>query len=130
MATAIAATRDASEMLATRRSPLPDSLVAPGPDAEESARLFEIALRVPDHGRLAPWRLIRIAGESKARWVERLMQIVETREDAAKTRVSTRKLASAPLAQACRSCSIDVGPRRNDRPSDHTPLTAEFTVEV
>ena len=39
-------------------------------------------------------------------------------------------LASAPLAQACRSCSIDVGPRRNDRPSDHTPLTAEFTVEV
>lgn len=98
MATAIAAARDASEMLATRRSPLPDSLIMPGPDTEESARLFEIALRVPDHGRLAPWRLIRIAGASKARWVERLMEIVDTREDAAKTRVSTRKLASAPLA--------------------------------
>lgn len=98
MATAIAAAHEASEMLATRRSPLPDALVAPGPDADESARLFEIALRVPDHGRLAPWRLIRIAGASKARWVERLMEIVEKREDAAKTRVSTRKLASAPLA--------------------------------
>ncbi|MBP8233208.1 nitroreductase [Rhizorhabdus sp.] len=98
MANAIAAARDASEMLATRRSPLPDSLVAPGPDAEESARLLEIALRVPDHGRLAPWRLIRIAGASKTRWVERLMELVEKREDAAKTRVSTRKLASAPLA--------------------------------
>jgi nitroreductase len=98
MATAIAPARDASELLATRRSPLPDALIAPGPDRSESARLFEIALRVPDHGRLAPWRLIRIAGESKAHWVERLMAIVENRDDAAKTRVSTRKLASAPLA--------------------------------
>jgi exodeoxyribonuclease-3 len=37
-------------------------------------------------------------------------------------------LASAPLAQLCRSCSIDVAPRKNERPSDHTPVTADFGV--
>ena len=38
-------------------------------------------------------------------------------------------LASLPLAGACTACSIDLTPRRNDRPSDHTPLTASFTLE-
>ena len=35
-------------------------------------------------------------------------------------------LASAALAQSCLGCVIDVAPRRNDRPSDHTPVTAAF----
>ncbi|SFS10693.1 nitroreductase family protein [Sphingomonas jatrophae] len=90
-------TGSAADSLALRRSTQPDALVAPGPSAAEIDRLVEIALRVPDHGRLTPWRLVLIAGEAKQRWVERLMQIVETREDAGKTRVSTRKLTSAPL---------------------------------
>ncbi|MFW5969917.1 MAG: exodeoxyribonuclease III, partial [Halofilum sp. (in: g-proteobacteria)] len=37
-------------------------------------------------------------------------------------------LASAPLAAACRSCVIDVGPRRNERPSDHAPVMADFAT--
>lgn len=36
-------------------------------------------------------------------------------------------LASTPLAAQCRACVIDVEPRRNERPSDHAPVTAEFT---
>src|SRR5262249_17397393 len=39
-------------------------------------------------------------------------------------------LASTALAQAFGSSTIDVGPRRNDRPSDHTPLTSFFTLPV
>ncbi len=35
-------------------------------------------------------------------------------------------LASERLAAACRGCRIDVAPRRNDRPSDHAPVVAEF----
>ena len=38
-------------------------------------------------------------------------------------------LASRALARHCRRSSIDVAPRRNDRPSDHAPLVAEFTLE-
>lgn len=35
-------------------------------------------------------------------------------------------LCSAELAAACKACSIDLAPRRNERPSDHAPLVAEF----
>lgn len=35
-------------------------------------------------------------------------------------------LASESLSQTCHSCIIDVEPRRLDRPSDHTPVVAEF----
>jgi nitroreductase len=46
--------------LATRRSGKPRDLVAPGPDADELARILEIAARTPDHGKLAPWRFVVI----------------------------------------------------------------------
>lgn len=39
-------------------------------------------------------------------------------------------LASTALAQHFSASVIDVGPRRNDRPSDHTPLTSLFSVPV
>lgn len=91
---------DLVTVLATRRSTMPDMLVAPGPSQAELDQLLTIALRVPDHGRLAPWRIILIEGESKERWIEQLLALAETREDAAKSRVSTRKLASAPLVAA------------------------------
>ncbi len=39
-------------------------------------------------------------------------------------------LASNALAERFESSVIDVGPRRNDRPSDHTPLTSFFTLAV
>jgi nitroreductase len=93
----IQADLSAADVLALRRSPMPDALVAPGPSRADVDRLLEIALRVPDHGRLSPWRLVLVAGEAKDRWVEQLLALAETREDAAKVRVSTRKLASAPL---------------------------------
>jgi len=35
-------------------------------------------------------------------------------------------LASAALAEGCQGCHIDTGPRRNERPSDHTPVLATF----
>ena len=35
-------------------------------------------------------------------------------------------LASKVLADSCRACTIDKEPRRLERPSDHTPVMAEF----
>ena len=86
----------AADVLTRRRSPTPDALIGPGPNREETERLIEIALRVPDHGRLSPWRLVLIAGEAKQRWVEKLLELASQREDAPKTRVSTRS-SHAPL---------------------------------
>jgi exodeoxyribonuclease-3 len=37
-------------------------------------------------------------------------------------------LASDLLAADCRSCVVDIEPRRNERPSDHAPVIAEFNT--
>ena len=47
--------------LATRRSGKPRDLVAPGPDASQMATILQAAARVPDHGKLAPWRFVTVA---------------------------------------------------------------------
>ncbi len=55
------------DLLARRRSLPPVNLASPGPNAEELAILLEIAARVPDHGKLAPWRFIVIEGSARGR---------------------------------------------------------------
>ena len=37
-------------------------------------------------------------------------------------------LASRELVANCRACVIDTAPRKLERPSDHTPLIAEFEL--
>ena len=53
-------------LLATRRSGKPRDLVAPGPDAAQLDTILQIAARVPDHGKLAPWRFVIVAPEQRA----------------------------------------------------------------
>ena len=38
-------------------------------------------------------------------------------------------LLSRPLAGACKSCSIDVAPRKLERPSDHAPVVCELALQ-
>ena len=45
------------DMLASRRSVLAARMTEPGPDEKELARMLDVAVRVPDHGRVTPWRL-------------------------------------------------------------------------
>lgn len=45
-------------LLATRRSAKARDLVAPGPVGDELTQLLEVAMRTPDHGKLAPWRFV------------------------------------------------------------------------
>jgi len=35
-------------------------------------------------------------------------------------------LLSAPLAQACKACAVDIEPRKLERPSDHAPVYADI----
>ncbi|WP_324751396.1 nitroreductase [Sphingomonas sp. LY54] len=48
-------------LLRTRRSARPRDLVAPGPDDAQLRQIFEAAMRVPDHGKLAPWRFVHVS---------------------------------------------------------------------
>ena len=52
-------------LLETRRSAKPRELVGPGPGAEELDRILAIAARVPDHGKLTPWRFVTIAEDQR-----------------------------------------------------------------
>ncbi|MEX0970982.1 MAG: nitroreductase family protein [Paracoccaceae bacterium] len=55
------------DFLRTRRSRPAKSLGLPVPDEAALAPIFEAGLRVPDHGKLEPWRLIVLQGEALAR---------------------------------------------------------------
>ena len=57
----------ASEFLAARRSHPRPALHDPAPEGERLNALLTDALRVPDHGRLEPWRLILINRAAQAR---------------------------------------------------------------
>jgi nitroreductase len=63
---------EALRLLAARRSLPLRSLVGPGPDGEELRELLTLAARVPDHGRLVPWRFILFEGEARSAAGERL----------------------------------------------------------
>jgi nitroreductase len=63
------------EFLNQRLSVPSRQLGEPGPDAEQIDTLLQAAIRVPDHGRLAPWRLKLIRGDARRAFGERLAQI-------------------------------------------------------
>jgi len=56
---------DALDVLQTRRSIAAIALGGPGPSAQEIETLLTIASRVPDHGKLVPWRFIVFEGEAR-----------------------------------------------------------------
>lgn len=55
---------EALSFLRTRRSFPPRLLNGPAPDRQEILNLLTIAARVPDHGKLEPWRFIVLERES------------------------------------------------------------------
>lgn len=55
----------ALSLLETRRSGKPRELVGPGPTQDEIARILTIATRIPDHGKLHPWRFVTIADDQR-----------------------------------------------------------------
>jgi nitroreductase len=70
------------QFLARRRSASALTLGAPAPSPAELDTLLRLATRVPDHGKLTPWRFIVVEGPEKSRLVERLAELAETRGDA------------------------------------------------
>ncbi len=48
---------EAIDLLTTRRSVLARNMSEPGPNADELRRILEAGMRVPDHGKIGPWRI-------------------------------------------------------------------------
>lgn len=68
------------EHLTTRVSPPVHELKEPGPSQSEIELMIAAATRVPDHGRLAPWRFILFRGDARVRVGELLAELAATRE--------------------------------------------------
>jgi nitroreductase len=93
---------EAIDLLATRRSVPAPNLVRPGPDERQLDTLLTIAARVPDHGKLTPWRFILIEGEAVQRFSEKLAGFVlADAPDAPEARIEAEKRRfCAPLVVA------------------------------
>ena len=55
------------DYLSTRRSIPAFQMMEPGPGKSEIEEMLKLASRVPDHGKLAPWRFIVFRGKERAR---------------------------------------------------------------
>jgi nitroreductase len=67
-------------LLETRRSGKPRELIGRGPTAEEMERILTIAARVPDHGKLTPWRFV-LVGDDRRDALARLLREALAEED-------------------------------------------------
>lgn len=67
------------DFLKTRRSNLAKNMGGPGPSAEQIKEMLEIAGRVPDHRKLAPWRFIMFEGDARNRIGHHLGRVFKIR---------------------------------------------------
>jgi nitroreductase len=63
-------------MLARGSAPIHE-LKEPGPSDDEIALMLRVATRVPDHGRMEPWRFILYRGKARAEIGDALAELVD-----------------------------------------------------
>ncbi len=67
--------QDPLNSLLTRRSVLARELAEPGPNADELDNILKAAHRVPDHGKIGPWRFLLFQGDSRGAFGSELARI-------------------------------------------------------
>jgi nitroreductase len=88
------------DFLAKRRSASAMSLTAPGPDDAQLADLLRLSARVPDHGKLAPWRFVILRGPAKDVFAERITALANSQANPVKANAALRKLTRPPVCVA------------------------------
>jgi nitroreductase len=91
---------DAIDLLKTRRSIKPREMSGPGPSPAELETILTIAARVPDHGKLMPWRFIVFEGDGRVRAGELIAGVFAHKNPqatAAEVEIEKRRLTDAPL---------------------------------
>lgn len=94
---------DALALLETRRTISAISLAEPGPSEDQIHTIIRIAARVPDHGKLTPWRFILYRGDARAKLDATLYPMFEAKfpdmPDGKRTQQKTR-FSGVPLTIA------------------------------
>ena len=107
----------ALDFLLTRRSFPARSLTAPVPDGAGIETILTAATRVPDHGKLEPWRFIILQKPA----LQRLALLVADRAVALNTDPDKRPKTIAQYAQADLAIVVVAVPR----PTDKVPLAEQ-----
>src|SRR3954462_3897802 len=97
------AVTNAIELLKIRRSVKPREMSDPGPSPAELETILTIGARVPDHGKLTPWRFIVFEGDARVRAGEIIAKAFAQKNPAAPAadvEVEKRRLMDAPLVVA------------------------------
>lgn len=90
--------REALDFLLTRRSRPAKLLAAPGPDRAALTEMLTAAARVPDHGKLEPWRFVVLDEAGTRRFAKAIRERApEAAEDADKGALAFEQ---APVAVA------------------------------
>jgi nitroreductase len=94
---------EALDLLKTRRSVKPIELTGPGPAPAELDTLLTVASRVPDHGKLTPWRFIVFEGDARLKAGETIASVFKAANPQAtddQVAFERNRLARAPLVVA------------------------------
>tara|TARA_R110000868_G_scaffold86206_2_gene241834 strand:+ start:18869 stop:19495 length:627 start_codon:yes stop_codon:yes gene_type:complete len=97
-------------LLTRRRSTPAIGLSAPGPDASQVEHLIGIASRVPDHGKLAPWRFVLFEGDARKSFGTILGKVWAVKNNGAtddQIRFEQERFERAPLVIAVISTVIE-----------------------
>jgi nitroreductase len=70
-------------LLQTRRSAKPREMVGPAPTPEEMERILTIAARIPDHGKLSPWRFVTVADDQRDAFAKLLHRALDEEDPTA-----------------------------------------------
>ncbi|CAN5166292.1 nitroreductase [soil metagenome] len=103
------ASPDTLALLSQRRSSSAQLLGDPAPGEAELADLLRLAARVPDHGKMQPWRCIVLRGDDKATFVERLRTLAALQPNPEKAQGALFKIATPPLCVAVVSSTREGG---------------------
>lgn len=79
------------DLLLSRRSGSAKTMTGPGPGAEQLSRILSAGVRVPDHGKLTPWRFILFEGEGRARMGAILAECIAGERDGTPERIEQER---------------------------------------
>jgi nitroreductase len=79
------------DLLLSRRSGSAKMMKGPGPSADQLRKILAAGVRVPDHGKLAPWRFIVFEGDGRARMGAILAESIAGERDISPERVEQER---------------------------------------
>lgn len=101
------ASQDMIELLLTRRSLVARDMLEPGPSAQQIDVILQAGARVPDHGKLGPWRFVIFEGDARRKYGAQLAAIfqdLEPEADDERVQIERDRFMRAPLVIAVISC--------------------------